>query len=195
MSSERSASAITSLPKPGALAPAGVGRSRPATVGSAALVLARAVADWDGVMAGISSAVGGFGGRLGRIQPDRGPLRNRARSHGIAGGRRTRVSAAMPCAAALARYPVAPRSKGMSFARAAFGGTAAAKAPAMTPMQVARAMLSGGCLALTLRLAFDFQRSVDRLSRIVGRRFFGFGEHWGGCRSGGALSVGRDRRR
>src|SRR5450755_2259659 len=61
MSSERSASAITSLPKPGALAPAGVGRSRPATVGSAALVLARAVADWDGVMAGISSAVGALG--------------------------------------------------------------------------------------------------------------------------------------
>src|SRR5580692_309213 len=58
MSSERSASAITSLPKPGALAPAGVGRSRPATAGSAALVLARAVADWDGVMAGISSTVG-----------------------------------------------------------------------------------------------------------------------------------------
>src|SRR5271156_5227848 len=58
MSRERSASAITSLPKPGALAPAGVGRSRPATAGSAALVLARAVADWDGVMAGISSAVG-----------------------------------------------------------------------------------------------------------------------------------------
>src|ERR1700722_15474037 len=85
MSSERSASAITSLPKPAALAPAGVGRSRPATAGSAALVLARAVADWDGVMAGISSSLG-CGGRLGRIQPDREPLRNRARSHGIAVG-------------------------------------------------------------------------------------------------------------
>src|SRR5580698_7547536 len=86
MSSERSASAITSLPKPGALAPAGVGRSRPATAGSAALVLARAVADWDGVMVGISSSLG-FGGRLGRIQPDHEPLRNRAGSHGIAVGR------------------------------------------------------------------------------------------------------------
>src|ERR1700719_3298916 len=57
MSSERSASAMTSLPKPGALAPAGVGRSSPATAGSAALVfalvLARAVAGWDGVMAGV----------------------------------------------------------------------------------------------------------------------------------------------
>src|ERR1700722_19617063 len=86
MSRERSASAITSLPKPGALAPAGVGRSRPATAGSAALVLARAVADWDGVMAGISSAVGALG-RLGRIQPDHEPLRNRAGSHGMAVGR------------------------------------------------------------------------------------------------------------
>src|SRR5580704_3773933 len=77
MSRERSASAITSLPKPGALAPAGVGRSRPATAGSAALVLARAVADWDGVMAGISSSLGS-GGRLGRIQPDHERLSNRA---------------------------------------------------------------------------------------------------------------------
>src|ERR1700688_2316746 len=89
MSSERSASAITSLPKPGALAPAGVGRSRPATAGSAALVLARAVADWDGVMAGISSAVGA----LGQVGPH--PTGSRAltqpgeKSHaGIAVGRR-----------------------------------------------------------------------------------------------------------
>ena len=36
-----------------ALAPAGVGRSSPATAGSAAVVLARAVADWDGVIAGV----------------------------------------------------------------------------------------------------------------------------------------------
>src|ERR1700691_4533435 len=49
MSRERSASAITSLPKPGALAPAGVGRSSPATAGSASL--ARAVAVGGGVMA------------------------------------------------------------------------------------------------------------------------------------------------
>src|SRR5580693_5912604 len=86
MSSERSASAITSEPKPGALAPAGVGRSRPATAGSAALVLARAVADGDGVMAGISSRLEFWGG-LGRIQPDHEPLRNRAGSHGMAVGR------------------------------------------------------------------------------------------------------------
>ena len=67
----------------------GAGRRRgalsPATVGSAALVLARAVADWDGVMAGISLSLG-FGGRLGRIQPDHEPLRNRVRSHGITVG-------------------------------------------------------------------------------------------------------------
>src|ERR1700728_2786723 len=100
MSRGRSASALTSLPKPGALAPAGVGRSRPATAGSAALVLARAVADWDGVIAGISSSLG-FGGRVGRIQPDHEPLRNRARSHPVAVGRVTRVSAVMPCAATL----------------------------------------------------------------------------------------------
>src|SRR5579862_1155501 len=107
MSRERSASAITSEPKPGALAPAGVGRSRPATAGSAALVLARAVADWGGVMAGISSTVGVWG-RLSRIQPDHEPLRNRARSHGIAGGCGRRGSAVMPRAAALARYPAPP---------------------------------------------------------------------------------------
>src|SRR5580692_7511865 len=53
MSSERSASAITSLPKPGALAPAGVGRSTLATAGSAALAFARAVADGGGVMSGV----------------------------------------------------------------------------------------------------------------------------------------------
>src|SRR6516162_3859719 len=56
---ECSASAMMSEPKPGALAPAGVGRSRPATAGSAAGE--RAVADWDGVMAGVSSRVFGFG--------------------------------------------------------------------------------------------------------------------------------------
>src|SRR5271169_5502682 len=49
MSSELNASAITSEPKPGALAPAGVGRSTAATAGSAALWV-RAVADLDGVM-------------------------------------------------------------------------------------------------------------------------------------------------
>src|ERR1700722_8272167 len=62
MSSERSASAITSEPKPGALAlVSDFGRSTPATAGSAALV--RAVADWGGVM-GISLCfrlTGGFG--------------------------------------------------------------------------------------------------------------------------------------
>src|SRR5215469_3987407 len=51
MSSARNASAITSLPKPGALTPAGVGRSTPATAGSASLPLARAVAERDGVIA------------------------------------------------------------------------------------------------------------------------------------------------
>src|SRR6202044_2356971 len=109
MSSGRSASAITSLPKPGALAPAGVGRSRPATAGAAALVLARAVADWDGVMAGISSGLGrwgevgcgwcfvvcgGGGGGVGgpHSQLNCEPLRNRAGGHDIAVGRITRVS-------------------------------------------------------------------------------------------------------
>src|SRR6185437_562118 len=41
---------MTSEPKPGALAPAGVGRSIFDTVGSAALGLTRAVADWGGVI-------------------------------------------------------------------------------------------------------------------------------------------------
>src|SRR5262249_1411496 len=70
MSSARSASAITSLPKPGALTPAGVGRSIPATPGSASLVLARvesarAVAELDGVIAAFLSAelLANYGGR------------------------------------------------------------------------------------------------------------------------------------
>src|SRR6202034_1021291 len=75
MSRERSASAITSLPKPGALAPVGVGRSRPATAGSA--LTARAVADWGGVMAGHFLVLWGQG--WWRIQPDHEPWRNRAR--------------------------------------------------------------------------------------------------------------------
>src|SRR5271155_965710 len=71
MSSERSASAITSEPKPGALAPTGVGRSMPATAGSASLALARAVADWDGVITGVPRV---WDAAVGPIQSDREPI-------------------------------------------------------------------------------------------------------------------------
>jgi len=53
------------------------------------------------------------------------------------------------------------------------GNIAAADVPAMAVMQVGRAMLGGGLLALTLWLAFDFLRIVDRSFR--GRRIRGFG--------------------
>src|SRR5208282_313053 len=78
MSSARSASAITSEPKPGAFAPAGVGRSMAATAGSAAMVFfaARAVADWDGVMVGVSSRL-----RLKRVGGAH-PTGSRANSQG-----------------------------------------------------------------------------------------------------------------
>src|SRR6516164_9874860 len=89
MSSVRSASAITSLPKPGALTPAGVGRSIPATAGSASLVLARAVAEVGGVIAVFLSAevLASYGdmspardrGR-GAIQPDRCSMHKRPRT-------------------------------------------------------------------------------------------------------------------
>src|SRR5262249_44255559 len=74
MSSARSASAITSLPKPGALTPAGVGRSIPATAGSASLVLARTVAEVGGVIAAFLSAevLANYG--------DMSPARNRGRA-------------------------------------------------------------------------------------------------------------------
>src|SRR5579859_457461 len=65
---------MTSEPKPGALAPAGVGRSSPATAGSA-LVSARAaaVADGGGVMRAVPRADGAWG-VVGRIQPDRAAI-------------------------------------------------------------------------------------------------------------------------
>src|SRR5579864_8291612 len=53
---------MTSEPKPGALAPAGVGRSRPATAGSAFVsARAAAVADGGGVMRAVPRAVGADG--------------------------------------------------------------------------------------------------------------------------------------
>src|SRR5215472_5556147 len=94
MSSARSTSAITSLPKPGALTPAGVGRSTPATAGSASLVLARAVAETGGVMTKVLSETLGDsllhrGCRVWRRHPT-GSLSN---AHGgLAGSRRGRGS-------------------------------------------------------------------------------------------------------
>jgi hypothetical protein len=48
---------------------------------------------------------------------------------------------------------------GVSIARAVLGSIAAANVPAMAPMHDCRAMLGGGCFALsfTLGFAFDFQ--------------------------------------
>src|SRR5580693_535575 len=79
----------------------------------------------------------------------------------------------------------------MSFVRAAFGDAAPAYLPAMAPMHNRRAMLGGGCFALTFPLglafgrAFDFQRIVDRLFRVGARS----------DNDGRSLTVGCDRRR
>src|SRR5215470_1342519 len=75
MSRSRSVSATTSLPKPGALVPAGLGRSIAAISGCAELRAAAAASALDFAMDGCSRV----GGNLHPIQPDHGRRRNPAR--------------------------------------------------------------------------------------------------------------------